>query len=418
MNLSAFLSPDVLRNRYPLYAQMRQFQPIMFLPDYRLWLAFRYDDVRNILSDYETFSSDFTRTEPEIRDLEQSIQNQTGRPMGASLIISDPPIHRKLRDLVTRAFTPKAVDNLEPRIEELSHEMIDAVIERGEFDLIRDLAYPLPVTVIAEMLGVPAEDHAQFKRWSDQVVASADLFLLRAQDEERQKQHDESRAASLELRDYFKKIIKERRAHPQDDLISSLIAAEIDNERLTEQDLLGFCTLLLIAGNVTTTNLIGNAIITLLDNPDELARLRADMNLLPSAIEEALRYTSPVQSMFRLVMRDINFGGQEMHAGDRVLVWMGSANRDESKFPDADSFDITRQPNAHIAFGFGIHYCLGAPLARLESRIVLKALLDRMQNLERVNDELLEVAESILLNGVTTLPLRFTPQPRFATAAQ
>jgi cytochrome P450 len=403
---SIFQSPELLRNRYPLYAQMRQAQPVLNIPEYQLWLVFGYDDVRTVLSDYENFASDFRRASSMLGEAEFQALTQTGinSGEGRSLIMSDPPVHRQLRDLVTRAFTPKAVEALEPRIQVLTNEMIDAVIDTGRLDLIKDLAYPLPVIVIAEMLGIPAEDREQFKQWSDLMVASADQFFVDVPEREMNAQWE----AGSQMRAYFRKIIAQRRTKPHNDLVSALIAAEINGQRLSEANLLGFCTLLLIAGNVTTTNLIGNAMHALLDNPQEMQRLRADLSLMPSAIEEALRYESPVQSMFRFAARDSEFHGQHIQRGDRIMAFIGSANRDESKFPDADKLDITRQPNPHMAFGFGIHYCLGAPLARLEGRIALTALLERLQNIERIDDKPLDLAKGLLLHGFTSLPLQFT----------
>jgi cytochrome P450 len=407
LNIESMLqSPDLLRNRYPLYAQMRQLQPVLNIPDYQIWLLFRYDEVRTALSDYENFSSDFRRSGMSMDEdaFKAMVQRQENSGLGSSLITTDPPMHRQLRDLVVRAFTPKAVEALEPRIRELANEMIDAAIQTGQIDLIKDLAYPLPVIVIAEMLGIPPEDRDQFKHWSDLIVASADRLLVETDDAESNAQWD----ANRQMSEYFRRIIAQRRADPRDDLISALIAAELNGERLSENNVLAFCMLLLIAGNVTTTNLIGNGMYALLEHPQEMDRLRGDLSLMPSAIEEVLRYESPVQSIFRFAINDVEIGGQTIRRGDRVMSFIGSANRDETKFPEADRFDITRQPNPHIAFGFGVHYCLGAPLARLEGRVALTALLQRLENIERVDDTPLELAKGILIHGVASLPLRFT----------
>ncbi|MSP12144.1 MAG: cytochrome P450 [Chloroflexi bacterium] len=403
-----FLSPEMLRNRYQIYAQMRSMQPVMHLEDYGLWLAFGYDDVKYILSDYTNFSSDYSRMGTTGGNLAQAqIQQTAGGNLGTSLISTDPPRHRQLRDLVSRAFTPRAVANLEARIVRLTHQMLDAVIAQGEIDLIGDLAYPLPVVVISEMLGVPPEDRDQFKRWSDLVVASADNFLpgdtISAADLADQVE------ANHQMQAYFHRILQERRAAPQDDLVSGLIAAEIDGQKLSEDDILAFCMLLLVAGNVTTTNLIGNGVLALLEHPEESARLAAHPELWPAAIEEVLRYQSPVQAMFRIAARDSELGGQKVREGDRMLAWIGSANRDEKKFPEPDRFDIGRDPNPHIAFGFGIHYCLGAPLARLEARLVLPIIFDRLTGLQRKDHEPLEITKGIILHGVTSLPLVFAP---------
>jgi cytochrome P450 len=247
------------------------------------------------------------------------------------------------------------VANLEPRIRQLTHEMLDRVVETGQIDLVSDLAYPLPVIVIAEMLGVPPEDRARFKAWSDEVVKSADGVIL---DREAAGEDDDMDMSDMagSMRPYFQEIIARRRVEPRDDLISGLVAAEIDGERLTEHDVLSLCSLLLIAGNVTTTNLIGNAMLTLLKHPEQMARLHADLSLLPNAIEEVLRYRSPVQFMFRVAAQDVELGGHPIQAGARVIAFIGSANRDESKFAHANQFDITRSPNPHLAFGLRVHY--------------------------------------------------------------
>ena len=395
------------RNPYPIYWPMRRIRPLLHIPRYDVWMVYRYDDVKRVLTDYTNFSSDFRR---------MFRPGEASPSMRANLVASDPPVHTKLRNLVNRAFTSRAVANLEPRIRQLTHEMLDRVVETGRIDLVRDLAYPLPVIVIAEMLGIPPEDRARFKAWSDDVVSSADRVIL-----DRGAAGEVDDAAMSDdmagtMRPYFQEIIARRRVEPRDDLISGLVAAEIEGERLTEHDVLSLCSLLLIAGNVTTTNLIGNAILTLLKHPEQLARLRADLSLLPGAIEEVLRYRSPVQFMFRVAVQDVELGGQTIRAGARVIAFIGSANRDEGKFAHANQFDITRSPNPHVAFGHGVHYCLGAPLARLEARVALTAILERLPNLARASKWPLPPTEALILNGVRQLPLRFTPGPRFAMA--
>jgi cytochrome P450 len=394
------------RNPYPAYWLMRRMKPIVYLPKYDLWFVSSYEDVKRVLSDYSNFSSDFRR-------LMQP--NPPPQTMRANLIAADPPIHTKLRALISRGFTRRTVANLEPRIEELANELLDEVLARGAMDLVRDLAYPLPVAVIAEMLGVPTEDRTRFKEWSDLVVRAADRVF-----EERESSEafeDEANAGmppeAMEMMGpYFRMIIEERRAEPRNDLISALIASEIDGERLTERDILSFASLLLVAGNVTTTNLITNAVQTLLHHPKQLARLREDMSLLPSAIEEVLRYRSPVQFMFRVAAKEGDLNGQRIKPGGRVIALIGSANRDAAKFPNPNTFDITRSPNPHIAFGHGIHHCLGAPLARLEAKVALSLLLDRTREIERVGWGPLPPSDGIILHGVKRLPLRFEAKPR------
>jgi cytochrome P450 len=388
------------RNPYPLYWMLRHVKPILNIGRYDLWFATRYDDVKRVLSDYDNFSSDFRRAFNPEEELDPGEK--------VSLIASDPPIHTKLRGLVSRAFTPRAVTNLEPRIEALTHELLDGVSADGQMDLISDLAYPLPVRVIAEMLGIPTKDQAQFKIWSDEVTRSADQLFV---DPDRMGQGPEQRdmppTLARGMGPYFQQIIAQRRADPEDDLISGLVKAELDGERLSEWDLLDFCSLLLIAGNVTTTNLIGNAVLTLLQHPEHLADLRADRSLLAGAIEEVLRFRSPVQFMFRISTVETELSGRTLPPNQRVIALIGSANRDESKFPDANRFDIRRSPNPHIAFGHGVHYCLGAPLARLEAKIALDVMLDRLQDWRRIGGRALAPTDAVILNGVKTLPIQF-----------
>ncbi len=392
------------RNPYPLYWVLRRVQPIVRIARYDLWFATRYDDVKKVLSDYEHFSSDFRRALRPGEELDQSSK--------ISLIASDPPVHTKLRGLMTKAFTPRAVASLESRIGELTHELLDQVEDTGRMDLVQDLAYPLPVMVIAEMLGVPASDRDQFKIWSDAIVRSADDIFSSTEDERGNRAGADAPLGSGEMGDYFKKIIDQRRAVPQDDLISGLVASEMDGEKLSEWDLLDFCSLLLVAGNVTTTNLISNAVMLFMQHRDALEAVRTNSALLPDALEEVLRLHSPVQFMFRVSSAETELGGRAVPPDQRVIALIGSANRDESQFENANRFDISRKPNRHIAFGQGVHYCLGAPLARLEAKVVLNILLERLPNLARSTSGALPPTDGVILHGVKNLPVRWDVQPR------
>lgn len=373
--------------RYAWFQSMRQTSPVHYAADYDSWHVFRYADVQQVLQDYTTFSSDMSsRMGAEASGLIQS-----------SIINYDPPRHRLMRSLVTKAFTPKAVAAMAPRIQMLTEQLLDAVAERGRMDVIGDLAYPLPVIVIAELLGVPAEDRDRFKRWSDVIVGS----------EQHQHQMTDMRH---EVGEYFLRVVEQRRREPGSDLISALLAAEVDGEKLSVRELLGFCVLLLVAGNETTTNLIGNAVYSFTDQPDTLPRLIESPSLLPGAIEEVLRYRSPVHVLpHRFARVDTELGGQQIRAGQQVLVWLGSANRDESVFPDAERFILDRTPNAHIAFGAGIHFCIGATLARLEARTALSALLVRCRDIER-DETGLEWVRGGIVYGLKHLPIQFRPQ--------
>jgi cytochrome P450 len=387
-------SDEMRRNPYPVYDQLRSRSPVYHDPASGLWMIFDYDGVRRVLSDADTFSS---RHGP-----------------ADWLLFSDPPRHTRLRALVSQAFTPRSVANLEPRIRELSRELLDRTVERGEMDLAADYSVPLPMTVIAEMLGIPAADRPRFQRWSDVILNMSHTVPGGA---EAAGAAREFRAVTAEMDAYLTEVLGRRRAVPQDDLLTRLALAEVDGERLTQQDILGFFQLLLVGGQETTTNLINNALLCLVENPDQIARLREAPGLLPSAIEEVLRYRSPLQWMFRVTRRDAPVDGQVIPAGKVVLAMIGSANRDPRQFRDAGRFDIARDPNPHIAFGHGIHFCLGAPLSRLEARIALADLLERVKGFALATDEPWEPRRALHVHGPARLPIRFTPGRRAAAPA-
>jgi cytochrome P450 len=369
---------------FPWYRRMREEAPVSYDAQRGSWNVFRFEDVKRVLSEYAAFSSNFSGG-----------SGRSDQPLGSSMISTDPPRHRQLRSLVTQAFTPRAVQQLAPRIAALVDELLAGVAQRGRMDIIDDLAYPLPVIVIAELLGIPARDRAQFKEWSDAIVTGA------------VDTNAGSGTIQQHMGRYFQQLIALRRQEPRDDLISGLLAAEIDGVRLSDVELLGFCVLLLIAGNETTTNLIGNAVLCFHDQPELQEQLRNDPDLLAPAIEEVLRYRSPVQSMIRFAARDVELAGERILRGQRVVAWIGSANRDHSQFVAADQFLAVRTPNQHLAFGHGIHFCLGAPLARLEARIALTALVDRLPGLRRADDSPLEPMPSTIVYGVQHLPVTF-----------
>lgn len=362
---------------FPFYSTMRKSQPVYYDPLQDVWTAFRYADVEQVLNDYKLFSS--------MRD-----RQITDTP--PSILYMDPPRHRQLRTLVSQAFTPRSIAQLSSRITDIVTQLLDQVAPAGQMDIISDLAYPLPVIVIAELLGIPPEDRARFKHWSDAVVDT-----LTSDDIGPRPEMDE----------YFLQIIAQRREHPQDDLVSALLDARVDGEHLTQAEIISFCVLLLVAGNETTTNLIGNALLCLDDFPEVMEELRAEPTLIPSAIEEVLRYRSPVQFTGRLATADTLVGGQLIKAGQLVRVVLGSANRDEAQFPNADLFDMRRSPNRHLAFGHGIHFCMGAPLARLETKIALMLLLERFCDIQRVREVALERVSSPVMYGVKRLPMTF-----------
>jgi cytochrome P450 len=293
------------------------------------------------------------------------------------------------------------VEQLEPRIRAVANELLDAVSGQDHIDAVEALTYPLPVIMIAEILGVPPEDRADFKRWSDVVVSTLGTGL----GEEAREPAEET---IREFQEYLGRLIEDRRANPRNDLTSALVAAEEEGSKLTYAELIQMLILLLVAGNETTTNLIGNAILEFIAHPGELEKLRANPALLPTAIEEVLRFSSPVQATVRRAMRDTTLRGHDIAEGQQCVVWLASANRDADHFPDPDTFDITRTPNRHVGFGLGIHFCLGAPLARLEARIAVETFLNRYKSFARTDDSLLPRVPTFIMHGVRELPLVVT----------
>lgn len=386
--MTDFFSEGMRRNPYPAYAQVRGRSPVLHAPGADLWMLFDYEGVKRALNDHEVFSSVVA---PPTANTSQW------------LVFRDPPRHTQLRALIMRAFTPRAVANLEPRIRELSNALLAPALARGEMDLVTDFAVPLPLMVIAELFGAPTVDLPRFRRWSEVIMA---LGYAVSGGEEAARVLAEFLSVTDEMRAYLRELAGQRRAAPRDDLLTRLLEAEVEGERLTEDELLGFFQLLLSAGHETTTNLISNAILCFVENPDQLARLRAEPGLLPSAIEEVLRYRSPVQAMFRVPKSDVQLHGERIPAGKMVMAMIGSANRDPRKFPDPDRFDITRDPNPHIAFGHGIHFCIGAPLSRLEARIALGAFLEQAGDFELASDAPWEPRQAIHVLGPARLPLR------------
>lgn len=381
--------PAFLENPFPFYRMGLAMSPL-FLPSPGMWLVFGHQDCLAILKDNQTWSSEFRRP-----------ANTDETPPAPSMLSSDPPRHARLRGLVSQAFTPRMVDALEPRIREIADELLRTKLKTGAMDLVHDLADPLPVTIIAEILGIPAADRMKFKLWSDAVVA---LLGAGASGGDGQLPG----VTFEEMRDYFAAMVEERRANPRQDLISGLVAAEVEGEKLNFDELLQMLILLLVAGNETTTNLIGNAVLEFLAHPGQLQKLRDDMSLLPGAIEEVLRFNSPVQATVRRASRDVRIGDKTIEQGQQAVVWLASANRDPAVFPDPDAFDITRTPNRHLAFGQGIHFCLGAPLARLEATVALEEFLLRTSRFDRTDSDLLPRVPTFIMRGVRSLPLAVT----------
>jgi cytochrome P450 len=391
MNL---FSDETRRNPYPLYDQIRASSPVLRVPPpFDAWMLFDYDTVKWALNDHETFSSRV--------------------PAPPWFIFFDPPLHSKLRGLISQAFTPRMVASLEPRIRELSRELLDHAVSRNQMDLTTAFAVPLPMKVIAGMIGIPGDEWRRFKQWSDVILR---ISITRSGGEQAEQAMRDFMAVTGEMAAYLERMIELRRQSPQDDLLTRLVEAEVDGERLSHQEILGFFQLLIVAGQETTTNLISNAVLCLLEHVDQLARLRAAPGLLPSAIEEVLRYRSPVQWMMRTPRRDIQVGGHTIAAGQLVIPVIGAANRDPRQFQDAGRFDIARDPNAHVAFGHGIHFCLGAALARMEARIALTELLERFRHIQLATDQPWEPRPALHVHGPTHLPVSFELNRSAATA--
>jgi cytochrome P450 len=397
------LDPAVRRDPHALYTRgRREFRAFRHegLP-ISLVSVFRYGDVQAVLRDAELFSNSFDEGReiaPEILAL--------GDPGPPSMIGTDPPDHTRLRSLVNKAFTPRIVKQLEPRLRKVADELMQTAVEQGEVDLVQALTYPLPVVAIAEIIGVPPADREQFKQWSDKAIRTLGVgFFSQPSVEEIKEQFD----VRDEMHAYFANLAEERRRNPQDDLLTGLVQAEHEGSKLDQHEMLAMLVLLLVAGNETTTTLIGNSVIELLRHPGELKRLRDDPSLMPTAIDEVLRFASPVQFDPRRVSRATEVAGVELAEKEMVLCWLGSANRDEDVFDRPEVFDITRDKNPHLAFGYGTHHCLGHNLARLEAGVALDALLASTTSFERTDDEELPLHPSPVFLGYSKLPLRLTP---------
>ena len=386
------MSEAVRRNPFPLYAQARAAMPVIRDQATGLWMIFDYASVKRALEDHATFSS---HNQPEF------------------MIFLDPPRHGQLRALVSRAFTPRSIAGLDGLIGRISRELIDRRVATGQMDVVTDYADLLPMMVIAQMLGVESGDMARFHRWNQGVAGLASAVGGGPGAMEAVAAYQ---ATTQEMDAYVQQELDRRRATPTDDLLTRLLQAEVEGQRLTHTQILLFFQLLMLAGSETTTNLISNAMLCFMEHPAELARLRERPELLPSAIEEVLRFRSPFQWTMRTPREDVTLRGQTIPAGSPMLVMIGSANHDEAHFTDPGRFDVARQPNPHLAFGHGIHFCLGAALARLESRIALNDLLGRLGRFERAGSEAWETRVGLQVFGPASLPIRFTPQGEGAAA--
>ena len=371
LSLYHLLDPDVLADPYPLYRRLQTQDPVHWDAYLHAWVVSRHADVVKVL---QRFSAARTPTPEQLTALGLSELNPIAQVLVRQMLFMDASAHARLRALAAAAFTPSRAEALRSHIQDIVDHLIDAVLPRGRMDLIADLADLLPATVTAELMGVPVADRDQLKVWSKDFSEMLGNF-----------QHNPGRAALMlntiaEMAEYFRARLREQEHQPQEGVLHALRAAEIDGDRLSEEEVIANSIITMTGGQETTTNLIGNGLLSLLRNPGELARLRADPSLLPSAIEELLRYESPIQYTTRLAPADVELGGKLIRRRQAVVALMGAANRDPEAFPDPDRLDITRRDNRHLAFGWAAHYCFGAPLARLDGQLALSAILRRLPN--------------------------------------
>jgi len=359
-------SPDFRRDPYPYYDLLRSAAPVFYWEAWNIFFLTRHADCSEFLRDNRLAHGNMGEPSPEPRPLFDMQSNW--------MLFKNPPDHTRLRSLVHKAFTPRMVEQLRGIIQAITDQLLDQVQANGQMDLIAALAYPLPVTAIAEMLGVPEEDRHTFHEWSDALARSLDLT-------EDPAVYERANRAAATFTLYLRELANRRRVEPRNDLISALVAVEEAGDHLTEAELYGTCSLLLIAGHETTINLIGNGTLALLQHPDQLRLLQQNPALLKAAVEELLRYDSPVQMTSRVALETVEIHGQTVQPGQQVSFMLGAANRDPAVFANPHGLDVTRKNNPHLALGSGIHYCLGAPLARLEGQIAIETLLRRMPNL-------------------------------------
>lgn len=395
------LSRQYRTDPYPLYRKLHERDPRHRSQLAGGWVFSRYDDIAEVLRDprFIVDQRKVPRFQKWREERARAGIEDPDDPDNPSILTLDPPDHTRLRALVSKAFTPRMVEGLRPRIEAIVDEQLDGIRPGDTFDLMERLAQPLPVIVIAEMLGVPANDRERFKRWSDDIVRSLGFSSI---EDERVASR-----ASRELRQYFRAMADERRREPREDLLTALLAAEQEGDRLSTIEMLSMCNLLLVAGHETTTNLIGNGYLALLQHGDQLEALRGEPGRMGAAVEELLRYDSPVQMTSRFAGEDAAVNGHAVKQHQQVILLLGSANRDPRRFPDPDRLDVAREDVRHLSFSHGIHYCLGAPLARLEGQVALNALLQRFPEARLAADRSkLRWGNNLILHGLEHLPMR------------
>lgn len=397
LSLYQLLDPDVLANPYPLYARLRTEAPVHWDPYLHAWVVTRYADVITVL---HHFSANRTPTPEQFAAIGLGELAPLAQVMVKQMLFMDAPDHTRLRGLAATAFTPARVENLRSHIREILDDLLAPLLRAGRMDVIADLAAPLPAIVTAEMMGVPTADANQLKDWSADFAEVLGNF-----------QHNPDRASRTlkcveEMTSYFRDAISNMRTNPREGLINALLTAEVDGDRLTEEEIIANCIVTMVGGQETTTNLIGNGVLTLLRHPDEMQRLRNDLSLVPSAVEELLRFESPSQHTARICREDTELGGKLIRKGQAVIAVMAAGNRDPERFPDPDRLDLGRTDNRHLAFGWASHFCFGAPLARIEGQLVFEALMRRTSNLALKPGPLVW-RDNLGLRGLKSLPVTF-----------
>ncbi len=401
LSLYQLLDPEVLADPYPLYRRLREHDPVHWDAFLHAWVVTGYSDVVTVL---HKFSADRTPTPEQVSAMGLTTLTPIAQVMAKQMLFMDAPSHTRLRKLCSTAFTSRRIEGLRAQIGDITNRLLDRVIAKGRMDVVADFAAPLPAIVTAQMLGVPTGDHEQLKAWSADFAEMLGNF-----------QHNPDRAGRVlrstnAMTSYFRSAIREIERNPREGLIHALMTAEVDGNRLTEEEVIANTIVTMVGGQETTTNLIGNGLLTLLRNPVQLAQLRDDPAIVESAVEELLRYESPSQHTARLAPEDVMLGGKLIRKRDAVMAVMAAANRDPERFPDPDKLDLTRTDNRHLAFGWAAHFCFGAPLARMEGQIAFSTLLRRLPDLA-LEPEKLEWRENLGLRGLKKLPVSFRSAP-------
>jgi hypothetical protein len=401
LSLYHLLDPAVLANPYPLFHRLRREDPVHWDPFLHAWVVTRYADVLEVL---HTYAADRTPTPEQLASMGLAQMAPLAQLMVKQMLFMDASAHTRLRGLASQAFTPARIETLRTHIQEIVDQLLDAVQDRGSMDVIADLAEPLPAIVTAEMLGLPVEDRHRLKVWSANFAEMLGNF-----------QHNPDHAGRMlqtveEMTAYFREAVQETKLHPREGLINSLLSAEIDGDRLTEEEVVANTIITMVGGQETTTNLIGNGVLTLLRHPEQMEKLRGDLSLTASAVEEMLRFESPSQHTARLAPADRQLGGKQIRKRQAVIAVMAAANRDPERFPEPDRFDVARTDNRHLAFGYAAHFCFGAPLARMEGQVAFAALLRRFQNIQLLPQDLVW-RTNLGLRGLNSLKVNFEVSP-------